>query len=144
MYNYVKLTMSVINFPYREVVEAILFLSSVSRPDISYAVNVVSRYISSPGKCHINAVKRIIRYLICTKMMSIVYNTNTELIGYSDSDFAGDVDSTKCITGYLFLMNGGPITCASRKQSTIALSMTESEHMAASVVYGWSKRNIMD
>lgn len=118
-------------FPYREVVGALLFLSSVSRPDISFAVNLVSRYVSNPGKAHVNAVKRIIRYLICTKTLSIVYHTNTELVGYSDSDFAGDVDSRKSTTGYLFLMNGGPVTWASRKQNTIALSTTESEYMAA-------------
>ncbi|KAK9870289.1 hypothetical protein WA026_006376 [Henosepilachna vigintioctopunctata] len=119
------------NFPYREAVGALLFLSSVSRPDISFAVNLVSRYVNNPGKPHVNAVKRIIRYLSCTKMMSIVYDSNTELIGYSDSDFAGDIDTRKSTTGYLFLMNGGPVTWASRKQNTIALSTTESEYMAA-------------
>lgn len=120
------------NFPYREAVGALLFLSSVSRPDITYAVNLVSRYVNNPGAIHINAVKRIIRYLISTKEMSIVYDSDTELVGYSDSDFAGDLDSRKSNTGYLFLMNGGPVTWASRKQGTVALSTTESEYMAAS------------
>lgn len=123
---------TVSNFPYREAVGALLFLSSVSRPDITYAVNLVSRYVSNPGAIHVNALKRIIRYLIRTKDMSIVYDNNTELVGYSDSDFAGDLDSRKSTTGYLFLMNGGPVTWTSRKQSTVALSTTESEYMAAS------------
>lgn len=120
------------SFPYREAVGALIFLSSVSRPDITYAVNLVSRYVSNPGAIHVNAVKRIIRYLITTKDVSIVYENGTELIGYSDSDFAGDIDSRKSNTGYLFLMNGGPVTWASRKQNTVALSTTESEYMAAS------------
>lgn len=119
-------------FPYREAVGALLFLSIVSRPDISYAVNLVSRYVNNPNNAHINAVKRIIRYLKGTKSMSIVYNSNSELIGYSDSDFAGDLDTRKSNTGYIFLMNGGPVTWASRKQNTVALSTTESEYMAAS------------
>lgn len=89
---------TVINFPYREAVGALLFLSSVSRPDIAYAVNLVSRYVSNPAAIHVNAVKRIIRYLICTKDRSIVYDCNTELVGYSDSDFAGDLDSRKSTT----------------------------------------------
>lgn len=121
-----------INFPYREAVGALLFLTCVSRPDIAYAVNVVSRYVNDPGPLHVTAVKRILRYLINTKEMSIVYKGNKELVGYSDSDFAGDLDTRKSNTGYIFLMNGGPVTWSSRKQNTVALSTTESEYMAAS------------
>lgn len=120
------------NFPYREAVGALLFLSSVSRPDISYAVNLVSRYVSNPGVAHVNALKRIIRYLINTKEKSIKYYCDCELVGYSDSDFAGDLDTRRSNTGYIFLMNGGPVTWCSRKQTTVALSTTESEYMAAS------------
>lgn len=114
---------------------ALLFLTCVSRPDIAYAVNVVSRYVNDPGPPHVTAVKRILRYLINTKDVSIVYKANKdnrELIGYSDSDFAGDLDTRKSNTGYIFLMNGGPVTWSSRKQNTVALSTTESEYMAAS------------
>lgn len=121
-----------INFPYREAVGALLFLSSISRPDIAYAVNVVSRYVNNPGPSHVTAVKRILRYLINSKDMCIVYQGNIELVGYSDSDFAGDMDTRKSNTGYIFLMNGGPVTWSSCKQNTVALSTTESEYMAAS------------
>lgn len=120
------------DFPYREAVGALLFLSSVSRPDIAYAVNIVSRYINNPNKEHINAVKRIIRYLIKTKNMCITYNCSNELTGFCDSDFAADLDSRKSNSGYVFMLNGGPITWASRKQNTVALSTTESEYVAAS------------
>ena len=121
-----------VNFPYREAVGALLFLSSISRPDIAYAVNVVSRYVNNAGPSHVTAVKRILRYLINSKDMCIVYQGNVELVGYSDSDFAGDMDTRKSNTGYIFLMNGGPVTWFSRKQNTVALSTTESEYMAAS------------
>lgn len=135
------------NFPYREAVGALLFLSSVSRPDISYAVNLVSRYVNNPDTSHVNALKRIIRYLINTKDMSIVYDSNIELTGYSDSDFAGDLDNRKSNTGYIFLMNGGPVTWASKKQNTVALSTTESEYMAASDAAKeilWLKQFLLD
>lgn len=138
---------TVVNFPYREAVGVLLFLSTVSRPDIAYAVNLVSRYVSNPGTIHVNAVKRIIRYLICTRDKSIVYDCNSELVGYSDSDFAGDLDSRKSNTGYIFLMNGGPVTWASRKQNTTALSTTESEYMAASDAAKeilWLKQFLLD
>lgn len=121
-----------IDFPYREAVGALMFLATVSRPDISYSLNVVSRYLNNPSKDHVNAVKRIIRYLIKTKDVCISYNCNNELVGFSDSDFASDIDSRKSNTGYIFMMNGGPVTWASRKQNTVALSTTESEYMAAS------------
>lgn len=121
-----------INFPYREAVGALMFLSIVSRPDISYALNIVSRYLNNPGKDHVYAVKRIIRYLLQTKDICISYNSNSELIGYSDSDFGLDIDTRKSNTGYIFMLNGGPITWASKRQNTVSLSTTESEYMAAS------------
>lgn len=120
-----------INFPYREAVGALLFLASVSRPDISFAVNIVSRYINNPNQSHVNAVKRIIRYLIKTKNVCIKYTGFTELIGFSDADYGSDLDCRRSNTGYVFMMNNGPVTWCSRKQNTVALSTTESEYMAA-------------
>lgn len=126
-----KVDESIVNFPYREAVGSLLFLSSVSRPDISFAVNVLSRYVNNPSQQHVNAIKRVIRYLINTKDLYICYGESSDLTGYSDSDFAGDVDTRKSTTGYIFNMNGGPITWCSQKQKTIALSTTEAEFVAA-------------
>jgi hypothetical protein len=121
-----------IAFPYREAVGSLLFLSTVSRPDISYAVNVASRFINNYNSEHVNAVKRIIRYLIKTKHYGIEYTRSKFSInGFSDSDFAGDVDSRRSTTGYLFIINEGPVTWASHRQKTVALSTTEAEYMAA-------------
>lgn len=120
-----------INFPYREAVGALLFLASVSRPDIAFAVNIVSRYVNNPNQSHVNAIKRIIRYLISTKNLCIEYSCISQIVGFSDADFASDLDSRKSNSGYIFMMNGGPVTWASRKQTTVALSTTESEFMAA-------------
>lgn len=119
------------NFPYREAIGSLLFLCSVSRPDICFAVNVLSRYVNNPSQQHVNAIKRVIRYLIDTKDYFIKYGESNDLIGYSDSDFASDVDTRKSTTGYIFQMNGGPITWCSQKQKTIALSTTEAEFVAA-------------
>lgn len=122
---------TVVKFPYREAIGSLLFLCSVSRPDIAYAVNILSRYINNPSQQHVNAVKRVIRYLVNTKNVCIRYGESNDLIGYSDADFAGDVDTRKSTTGYIFLMNGGPVTWLSQKQKTIALSTTEAEFVAA-------------
>lgn len=119
-----------VNFPYREAIGSLLFLSTASRPDISYGVNLLSRYINNPSTQHVSQLKRIIRYLIKTKDLCIKYHGHENLIGYSDSDFAGDLDTRKSTTGYIFMLNGGPISWTSQKQSCIALSTTEAEFMA--------------
>lgn len=119
------------SFPYRETIGSLLFLSTASRPDISFGVNLLSRYINNPSSEHVAQVKRIIRYLINTKHLCIKYQGSESLVGYSDSDFAGDMDTRKSTTGYLFMLNGGPISWASQKQPCVALSTTEAEFMAA-------------
>jgi len=120
------------NPPYREAVGSLLFLSIVSRPDIAYAVSVVSRYLDNYDNSHWTAVKRIFRYLKGTDNFGIVYsNQPNALIGYSDSDHAGDVDTRRSTTGYAFILSGGCITWASKRQSTVSLSTTEAEFIAA-------------
>lgn len=118
-------------FPYREAIGALLYLCSVSRPDLSFSVNLLSRYISNPGMQHVNAVKRIIRYLMSSRDVCIKYGESNDIVGYSDADFAGDLDTRKSTSGYIFLMNGGPVTWRSEKQKTIALSTTEAEFIAS-------------
>ena len=119
------------NPPYREA-GSLLFLSIVSRPDIAYAVSVVSRYLDNYDNSHWTAVKRIFRYLKGTDNFGIVYsNQPNALIGYSDSDHAGDVDTRRSTTGYAFILSGGCITWASKRQSTVSLSTTEAEFIAA-------------
>ena len=77
------------------------------------------------------AVKTILRYLNTTKDRGIVYGGGTlDIVGYSDSDWAGDKDSRKSTSGFVFMLNGGPISWCSKRQSTVALSSTEAEYMA--------------
>ncbi|CAH2100808.1 unnamed protein product [Euphydryas editha] len=95
-----------VKFSYREAIGSLLFLCSVSRPDISYAVNMLSRYVNNPSQQHVNAVKRVIvRYLVNTKNVCVLYGKSNDLIGYSDADFAGDVDTRKSNTGYMYILN---------------------------------------
>ena len=74
--------------PYREAVGTLLYLSQVTRPDITYAVNVVSQYLEKPHNIHWNAVKRIFKYLKCTIHFGLLNDSSDKLklIGYSDSD----------------------------------------------------------
>lgn len=86
------------NVPYREAVGSLMFLSVVSRSDIAYSVNIVSRYLNKHSQSHWNAVKRIFKYLLDTVDYGLLYEIQDKSIGlngYSDADFAGDIDTRR-------------------------------------------------
>lgn len=120
-------------FPYRQAVGSLMYAATVSRPDISYAVGEVSRFMDNPNQQHIGALKRILRYLNHSKTMVITYGSNElgDLIGFTDADFARDIDTRRSTTGYVFMLGNGAITWKSKRQKTVALSTTEAEYMAA-------------
>ena len=122
------------SFPYREAVGCLLYLALVSRPDISFSVGQVARFIESHNTSHIKAVRRIISYLCGTQSHGICFTESLEksVIGYCDADYAGCTDTRKSTTGSVFLLHGGPIAWCSRRQSCIATSTTEAEYVAAS------------
>lgn len=110
-----------------------MFLAIISRPDIAFAVNSVSRFLNRHNVSHWNAVKRIFAYLLSTKNYGIQYkNSGSEssLIGYSDADFAGDVETRRSTSGYLFSLAHGPVTWLSQRQSLVTTSTTEAEYVA--------------
>lgn len=120
--------------PYQEAVGSILFVAQLTRPDIQYAVNSVSRFNQTPGMAHWLAVKRIMRYLKGTIHYKLTYHKNggSEMHGYCDSDWAADSIDRRSTTGYVFMHQGGAISWGSKKQPTVALSTTEAEYMAMS------------
>ncbi|UYV83114.1 hypothetical protein LAZ67_22002254 [Cordylochernes scorpioides] len=89
------------------------------------------KYLDNPGQTHWTAIKNVFRYLKATPQLGILYASHKELTGYSDSDYARDLDSRKSTTGYIFMLNHGAFSWSSQKQSTVALSTTESEYIAA-------------
>lgn len=122
------------NVPFREIVGSLMFLATVSRPDIVYAVNSVSKYLSKHNQSHWRAAKRIVAYLKGTIDHGIKYqknNSSSELIGFVDADFAGDVETRRSTSGYVFELVNGPVTWSSQRQKLVTLSTTESEYVAA-------------
>ena len=104
-----------------------------SRPDIALAVGKVAQHCSKPKMAHWSAVKRIMVYLKGTASHGISYHATgfpDLLLSYSDSDYAGDLQSRRSTSGYLLMFHGGPITWASRRQSCVSLSTTEAEYVA--------------
>ncbi|CAL9021041.1 unnamed protein product, partial [Prunus brigantina] len=105
--------------PYASAIGSLMYAMVCTRPDISYAVSVTSRYQSNPGLDHWGAVKCILKYLRRTKDMFLVYGGTSELQveAFTDSDFASDVDDRKSTSGYVFILNGGVVSWRSCKQS---------------------------
>ena len=85
------------NIPYASVVGSIMYVQIYTRPDIAFVVSMLGRYQSSPSIDHWRAAKKVLRYLQGTKEYMLKYKRtyNLEIIGYSDSDFVGCVDSRK-------------------------------------------------
>ena len=132
--------------PYSSAVGSLMYAMLCTRPDICYAVGLVSRFQSNPGVAHWQAVKRILRYLKGTSDYVLCYQgKDLQLIGYSDADWGGDPDERKSTSGYAFLLGGGAISWCSKKQSCIALSTMEAEYIACSAAVQegvWLKRFI--
>ena len=120
--------------PYASAIGSIMYAMLCTRPDIAFAVSATSRYQANPGDGHWKAVKDILKYLRRTKEMFLVYGGEADLKveGYTDSSFQSDVDDSKSVSGYVFIINGGAVSWKSSKQSTTADSVTEAEYIAAS------------
>lgn len=127
---------------YRMIIGKLNYLEKSTRPDIAYAVHQCARFSSDPRTEHAKAVKAIARYLAATKDKGIIFKPNYDgLECYSDADFSGnwlketaEVDPTtaRSRTGYVLKYGGCPLIWASRLQTEIALSSTESEYIALS------------
>jgi len=119
---------------YRQLVGSLIYLT-LTRPDISYPVGVVSRYMSKPKKPHLDAVKRILRYVKGTINFGIMYKKtiDCQVMGYCDADYAGDSCTRRSTTGYFFSLGSGAISWCSKRQPTVALSSTEAEYRSAAM-----------
>ena len=112
---------------YQQAIGCLTYVSTATRPDISAAV--LSRYMSRPSKDHWIGVKRVLRYLKGTLKYGLKFTAHEEepeLYGYSDADWAGDVDTRRSTSGYVFQVGSSTVSWSSRKQGTVAKSSTES------------------
>lgn len=116
---------------YRGMIGSLLYLTA-SRPDIMFAVCLCSRFQSDPKESHLKAIKRIFRYLVGTQKFGLWFPACDvfELVGYSDSDFAGNLTDRKSTSGTVHLLGNSVVSWSSRKQNCVALSTTEAEYIA--------------
>lgn len=117
--------------PYQQLIGSLMYLSVLTRPDISFCVSYLSQFNKCHTDVHWNYAKRILRYLKRTKTYCLKFVKGTaELVGYVDADWASNTYDRKSYTGFCFKMSGSAISWESKKQRTVALSSMESEYMA--------------
>jgi hypothetical protein len=119
---------------YRSIIGSCMYAQMLTRPDIAFTVSALSKYLNAPTLTHMKAARKLLTYLYHTHDRGITYGLAQDLtcVGWSDSDYAGDLDTRKSQTGWVFMLNGGAISWCSRQQNCVALSTPEAEYMAVS------------
>ena len=120
--------------PYRQAIGALMYLMLGTRPDLAFAVGKLSRFCENPQQKHWNAIKRVFRYICGSKKLGLTFdgNKSLDLVGYSDSDWAGDTRDRKSTSGFVFSMCGTPVSWRSKKQTVVAVSTCEAEYISLS------------
>ena len=117
---------------YKKIVGNLMYLTT-TRLDVMFVVSLISRFMDCPIKLHFQSAKRILRYLKGTIDFGVLYEKggNEELIAYTYSDYARDLDDRKNTLGYVFMLSSGVMSWSSKKQHVVSLSTTEAEFIVA-------------
>jgi hypothetical protein len=127
------------NTPYRSLIGALLFIARMTRPDVLFAVSVLSKYLAKPQIKHWNAAKRVLAYLYQTRheclLLGHMEDANDELTlrCYTDSTWGDDLDNRRSRSGGVMFFSNSLISAWSKQQSTVALSSTDAEYQAMSL-----------
>ena len=98
-----------------------------TRPDLSFSVGLLSRYMQEPKESHGAALKQVLKYIWGTFSLNVLYSSSSklEVVGFSDSSHNVDEDDGKSTTGHIFYLDDSPITWCSQKQEIAVLSLCE-------------------
>ena len=119
------------NFPYRSLLGALLYLSMNTRPDIAYAVGVLSRFANKPTAVTCKLMVYLMQYVRGTADKGIIFSgSDFDMHVFTDADWAGDTLSRRSTTGYVVFGAGGPIAWQSKLQTTVSTSSMQSEYQA--------------
>ena len=110
---------------------SIMYIMLQTRPDIAYAVSKLSQYSSKPNEKHLQALKRVLRYLSGTKDLGLTFDGKGkgEITGWTDSSWGCNIDDGKSTSGYIFQLYGGSVSWSSQKQVTVAKSTCKAKYI---------------
>jgi hypothetical protein len=133
---------------YSQIIGSLMYLASATRPDISFAVSKLSRFMLNPGIDHWYALERVMRYLCGTMSYGIHYSEHPAVLeGYSNANWISDVDDIKATSGYVFTFGGGAVSWRSYRQTILTRSTMEAELTAldiATVESEWLRELLID
>ena len=118
---------------YQQIIGSLMYLVTATRPDLAYTITHLSQFNSDPSKAHMNAAKRVLRYLKRSRDQKLLFPFSTSdivLSGFTDASYGNCLDTRRSFSGYIFQLNGCTISWRSRKQRTVATSTCEAEYMA--------------
>ncbi|KAL4018602.1 hypothetical protein IC575_022202 [Cucumis melo] len=122
------------NIPYCNAIGSIMYLMICTRPDLGYAMSMISRFMSNPGKEHWKVVKWVLRYLEGSTSVSLCYSRDydksTLLEGFTDADYVADLDKRRSLSGHIFRLYGNVVSWKVNLHPVVALSTTESEYIS--------------
>ncbi|WVZ07780.1 hypothetical protein V8G54_021126 [Vigna mungo] len=116
---------------YRKLVGSLIYVT-ITRPDISFVVHTVSKFMQSPRNFHFSAVQRLIKYLLGTSSRGLFFpgNSSLQLQAYSGANWAGCPDTKRSTTGWCMFLGNAPISWKCKKQDSVSKSSTEAEYRA--------------
>jgi hypothetical protein len=120
---------------YKRIVGSLIYMT-ITRLDLSYAIGVVSQFMQTPPKPHLDAMRRILRYIKHTLKCGIFYETKSQLQvhGYTDVNWAGNVSNRRSTSGFMFSFGSGAVSWSNKKQPIVALSSKEAEYRSIAIV----------
>lgn len=133
---------------FRSLIGCLMYLTA-TRPDIMHAVSILSRFIHCAKEVHLQAAKRVLRYIKGTLDYGVWFNYNQDFNfhGFSDSDWGGSLDDMKSTSGYCFTLGSGMFSWSSKKQDIVAQSTAEAEFIAAAAAVNqalWLRKILVD
>jgi hypothetical protein len=129
--------LSLTSCTYPNLIGSLMYLAVSTRPDIAFTVGTLARFTARPTTISMAAAKGLLRYLAGTADLRLTFSGSTgdkthRLAIYTDADYAACPDTRKSVSGYVVILNGGAVDWRSKKQTTVTLSTTEAEYVAAS------------
>jgi len=117
---------------YKQIVGSLMYITA-TRPNIMFVVSFISRFMARLTELHLQAAKRVLRYLKGIVDYGIFYkkNGNKQLVTFIDNDYVRDIEDRESTSGYVFMLSRGAVSWSSKKQPIVTLSTTEAKFMAA-------------